>query len=160
MPLPFEPVSRLLRQNAELAGVRERLARVAHLQARFRRAVPESLTAACRVSAVDGSTVVIGADNGSVAAALRAVAPRLLAALQGGAARQKEPKSEKNQDVTAIRVEVQVTAPVALPPRARPLPPSPEQLSRLAEGLAESPLREALERMAAGQRSRNTRSTK
>jgi len=100
--LPFEPVSRLLHHSAELAGVRDRLASVARLQARFRRAVPESLAAASRVSAIDGSTVVIGADNGSVASALRAVAPRLLAALQGRPEAQKEPKSETNQDVTEI----------------------------------------------------------
>lgn len=158
--MPFEPVARLLKQSAELAGVRERLARVAHLQARFRRAVPESLLAASRVSAVDGSTVVIGADNGSVAAALRAVAPRLLAALQGGAGTRKEPNSETNQEVTAIRVEVQVTAGAPVRVSPRPSPPSPEQLSRLAEGLSESPLREALERMAEAQRSRKTRSTR
>lgn len=156
--MPFEPVSRLLHHSAELAGVRDRLASVARLQARFRRAVPESLAAASRVSAIDGSTVVIGADNGSVASALRAVAPRLLAALQGRPEAQKEPKSETNQDVTEIRVQVQV---VANPPsrvRPRPAPPSPEQLSRLAQGLSESPLRETLERMAEAQRSRKTRS--
>ena len=158
--MPFEPVSRLLKQSAELAGVRDRLARVAHLQARYRRAVPEALAAASRVSALEGSTIVIGADNGSVAAALRAIAPRLLTALQGGIGNRTEPNSETNQQVTAIRVEVQVTSRGPALTRARPAPPSPEQLTRLAEGLSESPLREALERMAAAQRSRKTRSTR
>ena len=155
--MSFESVSRLLKHSAELEGVRDRLASVARLQARFRRAVPESLAAASRVSAIEGSTVVIGADNGSVASALRAVAPRLLAALRGGFAAPKEAKSETNQDVTEIRVQVQVAAAQAARSRQRPTPPSPEQLSRLAQGLSQSPLRETLERMADAQRNRKTR---
>lgn len=158
--MPLEPVARLLRESPDLAQVRQNLARVARLQAVFRRAVPEPLASSSRVTTLDGTTVVVAAANGSVAAALRAIAPRLVAALNTGRGGRNEPKSEKNQEVTAIRVEVQVAAGTTRPARSRPAPPTAETLTRLAEGLAPSPLREAIERMAAGQSSRKTRSTR
>jgi hypothetical protein len=158
--LPLEPVSRLLNRSTELAGFRERLARVARLQARYRRCVPDALAASSRVGAIDGRTVVIQAENGSVAAAIKAIAPRVVVALNRGGDSPTEPKTENNQEVTALRVEVQV---VALPPRPSRLAataPSAETLARIADGLSDSPLRQVLRRMAAAQSSRKTRSTR
>ncbi|MBK8321147.1 MAG: DUF721 domain-containing protein [Betaproteobacteria bacterium] len=60
------PLARLLRENADLEQVRDRLAEVTLLQERFRQVAPATLSQACRVCAVDGSTVVVRADNAPV----------------------------------------------------------------------------------------------
>ena len=152
------PLARLLGDNADLEPVRDRLAEVARLQERFRQVAPATLSQACRVCAIDGSTVVVRADNAPVAAALRAMAPRLLAALQSAAAGKKSLKNNKEQELTGLRVELQVAA----PPRKRaPLPRGElprEALGELAGRLSDSPLKEALGRIAAGQRKSTTRS--
>ncbi|MCW5592634.1 MAG: DUF721 domain-containing protein [Burkholderiales bacterium] len=158
--MPTERLGRLLRQNPDLAPVRDRLELVGRLQGRYRSVVPVELASSSRVCAVDGTTVVVRADNAPVAAALRALAPRLLAGLNAA-----EPRSGKNslkikrdQELTALRVEVQVAAPPpSRPPRARgPLPT--EKLSEVAAGLSDSPLKEALERIAGPQAKSSTRS--
>ena len=158
--MPLEPVSRLLARTDELASFRERLARVARLQARYRRCVPDALASSSRVGAIDGGTVVVQAENGSVAAAIKAIAPRVIAALNRGDAHPTEPKTENNQEVTALRVEVQVVVSPARPSRQAATAPTAETLSRIAEGLSDSPLRQVLRRMAAAQSSRKTRSTR
>jgi hypothetical protein len=73
----------------------------------------------------------------------------------------KSSKPQRDQELTSIRIEVQVEQPKvrrAVVARA-PLPR--ERLSKVAAGLAESPLREALERIAADepQRSRTRSKT-
>ncbi len=157
-----EPLARLLRQNPDLAPVRDRLALVERLQRRYRSVVPVELASSSRVCAVDGTTVVIRADNAPVAAALRALAPRLLAGLNAGPPPGKNSKNslknKRDQELTALRVEVQVGAPApSRPPRPRgPLPR--DKLAQVAAGLADSPLREALERIALGQAKSSTRS--
>jgi hypothetical protein len=159
-----EPLARLLRENPDLAAVRDRLAQVKRLQARFRYVVPVELASSSRVCAVDGTTVVIRADTAPVAAVLRSLAPRLLAGLNG-TSRPDPARSPKNalknkrdQELTALRVEVQVTA----PPPSRPVRPRgelpAERLAEVARGLSPSPLKDALERIVLGQRKRNTRS--
>ena len=78
--------------------------------------VPEELASTSRVCAVDGTTVVVRADNAPVAAALRALAPRLLAGLNAPPApAEKLVENQGDQELTALRVEVQVDAP---PPAA------------------------------------------
>lgn len=158
--MPLEPVSRLLGRSAELASFRDRLARVARLQARYRRSVPDALALSSHVAAIDGTSAVIQASNGSVAAAIKAIAPRVLAALNRGSSGSGELKTENNQEVTALRVEVQVIAAPPAPVRRASAPPSAETLGRIADGLTDSPLRQVLRRMAAAQSSRKTRSTR
>lgn len=152
------PLARLLGENADLEPVRDRLEEVTLLQERFRQVAPATLSQACRVCAVDGSTVVVRADNAPVAAALRAMAPRLLAALQSPAAGKKSLKNKRDQELTALRVELQVTVP---PRKAAPVPRGEmprEALGALAERMSDSPLKDALDRIAAGQRKSSTRS--
>jgi hypothetical protein len=149
-----EPISKLLGDNTELKPLTERLDEIKRLQRRYRTIAPEQLAAASRVCAIDGTIVVVSAASGAVAAALRQIAPRLLEGLRG--ARKKTPKHSEDQDFTSIRIEVQVTASQRRKPPI-PRPPIPrEGLARLAENLADSPLKEQLERMS-GQ-SRKTRS--
>lgn len=156
-----ERLARLLRQNPDLAPVRDRLELVGRLQGRYRSVVPVELASSSRVCAVDGTTVVVRADNAPVAAALRALAPRLLAGLNAagpGSGKKNSLKIKEDQELTALRVEVQVAAPPpSRPPRARgPLPAG--KLSEVAAGLSDSPLKEALERIAGGQAKSSTRS--
>ena len=152
------PLARLLGDNADLEPVRDRLAEVARLQERFRQAAPATLSQACRVCAIDGSTVVVRADNAPVAAALRAMAPRLMAAIIEPAAGEKSFKNKRDQELTVLRVELQVAVP---PLRRAPVPRGDlprEALGELADKLSDSPLKEALGRIAAGQRKSSTRS--
>ena len=152
------PLARLLGENADLEPVRDRLAEVTLLQERFRQVAPATLSQACRVCAVDGSTVVVRADNAPVAAALRAMAPRLLAALLASAAGKKSLKNNRDQELTALRVELQVSVP---PRKPAPVPRGElprEALGALAERMSDSPLKDALDRIAPGQRKSSTRS--
>ena len=154
-----EPLSRLLRNSPDLAPVRDRLEQVKRLQGRYRSVVPVALASSSRVCAVDGTTVVVRADNAPVAAALRALAPRLLAGLNETAQPEKNSlKIKRDQELTALRVEVQVEAP-PLPRKVRAREPLPvERLAEVAAHLADSPLQESLERIVAGQRKSSTRS--
>jgi hypothetical protein len=141
-----EPISRLLDENADLRPLAQRLQRIKRLQRRYRTLAPEQLAQASRVCAIDGTTVVVLATSGPVAAALRQLAPRLLEGLREAA--RKSSKHSGDQELTSIRIEVQVTTPQ---PRrrvvARPEMPR-EALGRVAGKLSDSPLKDALERIS------------
>jgi hypothetical protein len=142
--MPPDPISKLLDQNAELRPLTERLLLVKRLQRRYRALAPEQFAEASRVCAVDGTTVVICTSSGPVAAALRQIAPRLLQGLQGV----RVSKHSRDQEFTSVRIEVQVAVPVKKRPVVARGEVPREKLSKVAQGLAESPLKEALERMA------------
>jgi hypothetical protein len=151
-----EPISKLLGDNAELRPLAERLLYIKRLQKRYRTLAPENLAAASRVCAIDGTTVVVCAASGPVAAALRHLAPRLLEGLQAG---RKTSKHSRDQELTSIRIEIQVDRPA--PPRpVKPRGEMPrEKLAGLAGPMADSPLKETLERIGrATPQSRITRS--
>ena len=141
-----EPIAKLLGTAAELQPVAAQLAYIKRLQRRYRNLVPEPLAEASRVCAIDGTTVVIGAASGPVAAILRQLAPRVLEGLREAA--RKSPKYSMDQEFNSIRVEVQVKqVTTRRPVRARdPLPR--EKLEAMARGLSESPLKEALQRIS------------
>jgi hypothetical protein len=151
-----DSIARLLDDNAELRPLAERLRHIQRLQKRYRTLVPENLAGASRVCAIDGTTIVVCAASGPVAAALRHLAPRVLEGLRSV---RKHPKHSRDQDFNSIRIEVQVTA--SQPPRpvrARAEMPR-DKLDALAKGLSDSPLKETLERMAREAQSiRRTRS--
>ena len=148
-----ETIARLLGDNTELRPLSERLRYIKRLQKRYRTLAPEELASASRVCAIEGTTVVICATSGPVAAALRHLAPRLLAGLkQPGHA-----KHARDQELTSIRIEVQVVVPeVKKPIRARGEMPR-ERLAQAAEKMSDSPLKDTLAKMA-GSQSRSTRS--
>lgn len=145
-----EPVNRLLGQSPELAPLAERLKRIERLQERYRTVVPGPLAAASRVCAIEGTTVVVCATGGTIAAALRQIAPRLLLALRQAAADSKHPE---DQHFTEIRIEVQVAEPVRKTRVVGRGPMPRQQLADLAGTLADSPLKETLERLAADDQS-------
>ena len=140
-----EPIAKLLGENPEVRPLAERLQQIKRLQKRYRTLVPESFGEASRVCAIDGTTVVVCAASGPVAAALRHLAPRILEGLRGV---RKSPKNAWDQELNSIRIEVQVTRSQP-PPPVKPRGTMPrEQLDRLAERLGDSPLKETLQRMA------------
>lgn len=143
-----DPVSRYLDENVDLKLLSSQLDHIKRLQRRYRTLAPERLAEASRVCAIDGTTVVICAASGPVAAVLRQLAPRLLEGLREAARR--SPKHSRDQELTSIRIEVQVER--RAPPRriaARGELPR-DKLARMAEGLADSPLKETLGRIARG----------
>lgn len=150
-----ESIARLLDENAELRPLAERLLQIKRLQRRYRTLAPEQLAQASRVCAIDGTTVVIGASSGPVASALRHLAPRLLEGLQSV---RRTSKHSRDQELTSIRIEVQVEAPVRKRTVVSRGEMPKEKLSGIARGLADSPLKETLERIAADQSIRRTRS--
>ena len=152
-----ESIAHLLGASAELRPLAEQLAYVKRLNRRYRTLVPESLAEASRVCAIDGTTVVVCAASGPLAAALRHLAPRLLEGLRGVRA---NPKSSRDQELTALRIEVQVSTSQPRRPVVPRAPLPKEKLAAVAERLADSPLKETLREMAGvpGQRTRRTRS--
>src|SRR5438132_1912600 len=154
-PMASDSVSRLLDESVDLKPLQSRLEDIRRLQRRYRTLAPEQLAAASRVCAIDGTIVVICASSGPVAAALRHLAPRLLEGLRGTA--RKSSKHSRDQELTSIRIEVQVNNPV---PRRRVVSRGElprEKLSELAERLSDSPLKATLERLAAGDQIKRTR---
>lgn len=150
-----EPIAKLLVENAELWPLAERLDHIKRLQKRYRTLAPEQLAAASRVCAIDGTAVVICASSGPVAAALRHLAPRLLEGLRANP--RKSSKHSRDQELTSIRIEVQVDRPAPKRQvRSRGEMPT-EKLARVAGGLADGPLKETLERINRDQ-SKRTRS--
>jgi hypothetical protein len=150
-----ESVSKLLDENADLRPLAARLEVIKRLQRRYRTLAPEQLAEASRVCAIDGTTVVICAASGPVAAVLRQLAPRLLEGLRDHA--RKSSKHPEDQELTSIRIEVQVkeSQPKRRVPQRTEVPR--EQLSKVAETLADSPLKEALRRMSRPDQRKRTR---
>jgi hypothetical protein len=152
-----ESLSRLLEENADLKPLTARLAHIKRLQRRYRSLVPERLADSSRVCAVDGTTVVICADSGPVAAALRHLAPRILEDLRKAAVANSS-KHPRDQELTSIRIEVQVKNPQARPrAHARGEVPA-EKLAGVAGRLSDSPLKDTLERIAREGQARKARS--
>ncbi|MGZ5103018.1 MAG: DciA family protein [Usitatibacter sp.] len=154
--MAIESVSRLLDENADLKPVATRLAYIKRLQRRYRSLAPGELAEASRVCAIDGTTVVICATSGPVAAALRHHAPRLLEGLRELA--RKSSKHSRDQELTGSRIELQVDIPKVRPRTIARNPMPTEQLARIAAKLSDSPLKETLERISEPDQSKRTRS--
>jgi hypothetical protein len=142
-----EPIAKLLGASAELHPLSARLAYIKRLQRRYRTIAPGELAEASRVCAIDGTTLVVCAASGPVAAVLRQLAPRLLEAMREAA--RKSSKHSEDQELNSIRIEVQVKEVTPRRPvRPRAEPPR-EKLEALAERLSDSPLRDTLRKMSA-----------
>lgn len=148
-----EPIARLLDESAELRPLASRLAYIRRLQRRYRTIAPPALAEASRVCAVDGTIVIVCADSGAVAAALRHLAPRILEELRASSQTARNSvKHARDQELTSLRVEVQVAAPkAARRVIARGEVPA-EKLDVIAKRMKDSPLREQLEKMAGKKR--------
>ncbi len=146
--MPAHKIDFYLNSSNSLRALADEPRRITDLQQVFRKIAPPPLTQACCVKQLRAGTLFLLAENAAVAAKLKQLAPRLLTSYQ-----------KQGVEVTSIRVQVQVKE--ALPqPAARRAPKrlsleSIQNLERLAEQLDESPLKQALTRLAARQRDKN-----
>src|SRR5258708_8616109 len=104
-----ESVARFLDENTDLKLLASQLACIKRLQRRYRSLAPERLAEASRVCAIDGTTVVICANSGPVAAALRHLAPRLLEGFRDCA--RKSSKPQPHQELNSTPPQIQLTKP-------------------------------------------------
>ena len=108
------------------------------MQQHYAKIAPPSLLKFSQVLHIEQNLLTLSANNGAVAAKLRQLVPELIRQLQ-----------LQGCEVTGIQVRVQVTEPVATH-SALPSSLSTEgkqQLSELAATLADSPLKNALQRL-------------
>ena len=78
--------------------------------------------------------------------------------LEGLRTARRNSKNSRDQELTAIRIEIQVNAPAPKRPvRARAAMPR-ERLAAVADKLADSPLKETLKEIGKAPQSRSTRS--
>ena len=138
----FKPINALMRENETIAPIHDRLQRISRLQHTFADALPPGLTTSCRVAAVEGSTMVIAAANGAVAAKLKQMLPRLLEKFR------QNKKQEQEVTVISILVQPDFFHPEPTPrtgPSREPMPIA--MLAELAESLEDSPLKTTVEKI-------------
>jgi len=140
--VPVQKIGDVIAHSGNLAALARHARRLIDLQQLLLEATPSELAAASRVTDLKAGTLVVLADNAAVAAKLRQLAPRLLKHVQ-----------KQQIEVTGIRVDVQVkTHKIKAEDEVtkRPLPPEAiQELEGLAETLAPSPLKNALDRLVA-----------
>ncbi|HEX4858670.1 MAG TPA: DciA family protein [Usitatibacteraceae bacterium] len=138
---PPKSLGTLLRESDGLKTVRNRFDALSRLQQSLADALPPGLKESSRVAAVEGSTLVVAVANGAVAAKMKQMLPRLLTQI-------RENKTQEQQ-VTSISLLVQpdfrglAAAPAAT--QRRPIPV--DRLKELADSLADSPLKEAVQQI-------------
>ena len=127
-----DPLRNLARAVRDLSELQQILAKNA----------PSELTQSSCVKQLRDGILLVSADNAAVATQLKQLTPRLLASYQ-----------KQAREVTSIRIEVQVSNPAKRPPPRRAnsvlSTESIENIMNLAEGLEDSPLKDALRRLAA-----------
>jgi len=143
--MPAHKLDFYLNSSDSLRSLTRAARQIADLQQVLLNSAPPALTRGCRVKQFRDGTLTLLAENAAIAAKLKQLAARLLAAYR-----------KQRSEVTAIRIEVQVGN--ASPGRA----PTPEfkrlsldaieNLEKLASGLEDSPLKQALTNMATRQR--------
>lgn len=135
----MQRLNALFRNDVELHALTKKAVQFSGLQKIWDEIVPPALRPFSRAGSLKHRRITVFADNGAIAAKLKLLAPNLLKNLQ-----------IKGVEVTSIRVEVQVNS------RHKGPPLSPRALSgkastsltKLAEQLPESPLKQALQRLA------------
>ncbi|CAG0124874.1 hypothetical protein RHDC2_00717 [Rhodocyclaceae bacterium] len=129
--------------SPELHRLADKVAQQHILQRYYEQVAPPSLARASHVVYLERNILLLAADNGAVAAKLRQLAPELAQLFR-----------DRGHEVTGIQVRVQVT----FPPAKRNTPPTSlsdtgrQNLNDLAEKLPDSPLKNALQRLARNQK--------
>lgn len=143
--MPAHKISFYLNASDKLRSLADEARRIAQLQQVFLKIAPQSLTQASCVKQLRAGTLFLLAENAAIAAKLRQLAPRFINAYQ-----------KQGLEITSIRVEVQVRegAPESDSKREpkRLSIETIDNLQELADGLEESPLKQALTTLAARQR--------
>ena len=145
--MPAHKIDFYLNSSNSLRQLADEARRLAELQQVFLNVAPQPLTLACSVRQLRAGTLVLLAENAAIAAKVKQLFPRLLTHYQ-----------KLGWQVTSIKVEVQVSEagqqPAAGRARARLSIETIDNLERLAAGLEDSPLKQALARLVAHQRDR------
>jgi hypothetical protein len=143
--MPARPLSFYLNSSDRLRSLSQEARRNTELNQILLSNAPPELTQACRVKQLRDGTLTLLAENSAVAAKLKQLAARLLIAYQ-----------KQRSEITSIRIEVQVKEGSVRPDKHRPDKrlsiDAIENLEKLANGLDDSPLKQALTQMAARQR--------
>jgi hypothetical protein len=133
-------IGELLAGSGQLKTLSREARRLADFERLIFEAAPRALSEATRVKSFRAGTLVLSADNAAVAAKLRQLLPRLLVCVR-----------KRDPEVSGIRVEVQLAPQQRRPARGsgkRPLTAAVIANFRyLAEGLRESPLKDAVTRL-------------
>jgi hypothetical protein len=133
-------IGELLAGSGQLKTLSREARRLADFERLILEAAPRALSEATRVKSFRAGTLVLSADNAAVAAKLRQLLPRLLVCVQ-----------KREAEVSGIRVEVQPAPQQRWPTRGsgkRPLTAAAiANFRSLAEGLRESPLKDAVTRL-------------
>jgi len=123
----------------ELRQLTGKVQQLRAIQSQYKQIIPATLYRSSHVLRMDQGNLILSADNGSIAAKLRQMAPELIRLLQ-----------LNDCEVTGIQVKVQVTVPLSTTCHS----PSSlsaqgkQQLNKLAESLNDSPLKKALTKLA------------
>jgi hypothetical protein len=143
MVVHSQSIGFFLNSLKELEAISVHARRLIALQQAFAAVVPKDLARWAMVGYERKGTVVLLAANGAVAAKLRQMTPRILAALK-----------QQRFDITAMRVEVQVAqrSTSLRAPRRRIGATGLAQLSELSRTVSDPRLRTALRRLVRGQR--------
>src|SRR5215211_2846757 len=140
--MPTRIIRDLLVATDELKALSSRTRRLRELQTLYLGSAPRELAASSRVKGCRAGTLFVWADNAAVAAKLKQLAPRLLAAI-----------CENEPEITQIRIEVQVGGRDRGGPyksRKTPLTAATiERFDELARAMPEGELKSALARLAA-----------
>jgi hypothetical protein len=131
-------IGEILTATGQLKALSRAAQRLAELEQLLLSAAPRALSEATRIKSLRDGMLVVSADNAAVASKLKLLAPQLLMHIQ-----------EREPEVTGIRVEVQ-PAPGAAPRKTtkRALGGTTiAEFQNLAAGLADSPLKSAVERL-------------
>jgi len=131
-------IGEILAATGQLKALSRAAQRLAELERLLLSAAPRALSEATRIKSFRAGTLVVSADNAAVASKLKLLAPQLLIQI-----RDREP------EVTGIRVEVQPAPGVATGKTSKRAIGSAAiaQFQSLAAGLADSPLKSAVERL-------------
>ena len=137
-------VGEILDDSPALTSLAEVARRTAELQRLYSETVPAELRQTSRVGWTRHGVLYVAAANGAVAAKLRQLAPRILDRFR-----------REGLEFNSMRVEVQVGDSLRRQARSGRRPLSAKGLasvSRVADGLADSPLKAAMRRLAEAER--------
>ena len=133
-------LQRIVTEDPVLAVLWDRTRALRELQKLYIQMVPSFLSDVSRVGVVAGDELRLFADSGAAATRLRLLAPGLLAQFRS-----------TGWQFSSIRVAVQVKSYTAVAPAIQPKTVDADgqkALNRLAEQLPETPLQQALRRLA------------
>lgn len=135
----IQRIKSLLSSDQELRPLLTKAQALLALQSQFIGVAPPHLAQSAQVLGLHLGTLSIAVANATIAAKLRQLAPELVAKLQN-----------RGCEVSGIRVKVQVSFnPIQPKPAPRILGKTAQNaLNELSQGLSDSPLKLALEKMA------------